>query len=87
MLSTITGYVRSLKFMPIEILLNYTCGQPIHNYIAETVREKCQGVKKSHSSLGILNRHQECKGMQRHDQHFLHMGLLSHDNKPHSICT
>ncbi len=25
--------------------------------------------------------------MQRHDQHFLHMGLLSHDNKQHNICT
>ncbi len=23
--------------------------------------------------------------MQRHDQQFLHMGLLSHDNKPHNI--
>ncbi len=25
--------------------------------------------------------------MQRHDQHFLHMGLLSHDNKQHNIHT
>ncbi len=33
-----------------------------------------------YSPLGIPNRHQECKDMQRHDQDFLHMGLLSHDN-------
>ncbi len=39
----------------------------------------------SHSPLGIPNRHQECKGMQKHDQHFLHMGLISHDNKLHNI--
>ncbi len=48
-------------------------------------KEKHQGVKKSHSPQGVPNRHQDCKSVQRNDQHFLHMGLLSHNNKPHMI--
>ncbi len=31
------------------------------------IRETLQGVKKAHSSLCILNRYQECNGVQRHD--------------------
>ncbi len=37
-------------------------------------KEKPLGLKKSHSPSGIPNNHQECKGMQIYDQHFLHMG-------------
>ncbi len=49
------------------------------------MEEMFRAVKKSYSPLGVPNRHQECKGMQRHDQYFLHMELLSYDNKPHNI--
>ncbi len=40
--------------------------------------------KKSHGPLGFPNRHQGCKGIQRHEQRFLQIGLVSHDNKPHN---
>ncbi len=30
-------------------------------------KEILEGVKRSHSPLNFLNRHQECNGMQRHD--------------------
>ncbi len=36
-------------------------------------------------SRGSLNNQQECKGMQRHNQHFIHIRLLSCDNKPHNV--
>ncbi len=36
---------------------------------------------------GVLNHQLACKGVQRHNQLFLHMELLSHDNKPRSMHT
>ncbi len=48
--------------------------------------ENCYAVKSAHCPLGIMNRHQEFNGVQRHDNtSFLHMWLLSHDNKPCNI--
>ncbi len=33
--------------------------------------------------MGVPNHQQEYKGVQKYNQHFLHVWLLSHDNKPH----
>ncbi len=29
----------------------------------------------------------DCMGVQRHNQQFIHMELISYDNKQHNICT
>ncbi len=49
--------------------------------------EKNVRSKDSLQSRGVPNHQQECKGVQRYNQYFLHMGLLSHDYKPHNIHT
>lgn len=48
-----------------------------------TIRER-KNLKSQ--STNIHNHQKESKGVQRHNQeHFLHMGLQSHENKPHNI--
>ncbi len=51
------------------------------------IKEKALGSKDSSSSMGIPNHQQGCKGVQRPDNHFLHMGLVSHNSKPHNTST
>ncbi len=51
------------------------CGVHACARCSYTIKEKRQRVKKSHSPQVFPNRHQECKGMQRHDQHFVHMAI------------
>ncbi len=75
-----------IKFFPIFTKNSLSQSLCFDRLLGHT-KEKLWGVKKSYSPLNVPNHHQECKGIQRYDQHFLHMGLLSHNNKPHNIRT
>ncbi len=47
--------------------------------------ETLWGGKDGSQFRGVLNHQQECKGAQRHNQHFLHMWFPPQDHKPHNI--
>ncbi len=47
----------------------------------------CDSDEDGFFSRGILSHQQECKEVQRYNQQFSNMRLLSHNNQPHIICT
>ncbi len=55
-----------------------------HNRYMILMEKKLSSHDSSQSS-GILNHQQECKGVQIHIQHYLHIELPSHRHKPHNM--
>ncbi len=69
-----------------SIIIKSTLAIPSAEKIKSDKKIVCV-VKTAYGPGTFLIIKQECKCGQRHNQHFLFMGLLSHDNKLHTIST
>ncbi len=58
----------------------------INKWILHETYHIKEGVKTAHSPGTFRIVKKKHKGGQRQNQHFLHVGLQSNDNKPHHIC-